>query len=225
MKIIRIISFAVLVLFTTGTISAQALYEPRSSFGIMGGVNFQNLNGEFNGDGLDNDLIVGFHVGINYQIPIAPEFLFEPGLLFTTKGAEGEFGPITGTMNLSYLELPLNFVYKGLLGTGYVLVGFGPYVAYGIMGNVELESGSVSVDSDIEFKNEIDAGDPLTTIYIKPFDAGANIFAGYEMASGLFLRLNAHLGLLNIQPEDNRVPDNELELRNTGFGLSLGYRF
>jgi hypothetical protein len=222
----KIISFGALMLFVAITLSAQPMYEPRASFGIMGGVNFQNLNGlDFDGDKLENDMIVGFHAGINYQIPLVTEFLFEPGLLFSTKGAKGSFGPVTGTYKLSYIELPLNFVYKGLLGTGFVLVGFGPYVAYGIAGKAKLEMGSVSVDSDIEFQNEVNAGDPLTTVYIKPFDAGANIFAGYEMASGLFLRLNAHLGLLNIHPEDNRVPNNQTELRNTGFGLSLGYRF
>lgn len=223
---IKIISIAALMLLAAASITAQPMYEPRSSLGIMGGVNFQNLNGmDFDGDKLENDMIVGFHVGVNYQIPIVTEFLFEPGLLFSTKGAKGTFGPVTGTYNLSYIELPLNFVYKGLLGSGYVLLGFGPYVAYGIMGKAKYESGSVSLDSDIEFKNEVEAGDPLTTVYIKPFDAGANIFAGYEMASGLFVRLNAQLGLLNIQPADNRIPDNEMELRNTGFGLSLGYRF
>jgi hypothetical protein len=45
--------------------------------------------------------------------------------------------------NLSYLELPLNFVYKGLLGTGYVMVGFGPYVGYGIMGKAKYVGGSL----------------------------------------------------------------------------------
>lgn len=196
------------------------------AFGLLGGVNFQNLNGkDMSGDQLDNDMIIGYHVGANVQIPIAPEFYFQPGLLFSTKGAKTTTGPVTSTYNLSYLELPLNFVYKGLLGTGYVMVGFGPYVGYGIMGKAKHEGGSVSYESDIEFTNTVESGDPLTETYFKPLDVGGNVFAGYETGGGLFFQLNAQLGLLKINPEDNRLPENELSIMNTGFGLSLGYRF
>jgi hypothetical protein len=48
------------------------------------------------------------------------------------------------------------------------------------------------------------------------------------MASGLFLQLNAQLGMLKINPEDNRnikAYGDQLSVKNTGFGLSLGYRF
>jgi hypothetical protein len=42
-----------------------------------------------NGDMLENDMIVGYHVGFNVQIsPLVPEFYFQPGLLFSTKGAK-----------------------------------------------------------------------------------------------------------------------------------------
>jgi predicted ATPase len=45
------------------------------------------------------------------------------------------------------------------------------------------------------------------------------------MAGGLFFQLNTQFGMLNIHPEDNRFPDNKIQIRNTGFGLSLGYSF
>mgnify|MGYP004702508505 CR=1 FL=1 len=133
--------------------------------------------------------------------------------------------PITRTINLSYIEVPLNLVYKGLLGNGYVMVGFGPYVGYAFSGKDKIEGGTISVENDIEFKNVLDANDPLTTTFFKAFDAGANVFVGYELAGGLFFQLNTQLGLLKINPEDNRLPNNRSELKNTGFSLSLGYRF
>ena len=137
--------------------------------------------------------------------------------------AEGDF---PGPYKLSYVELPLNFVYKALVGNGYFLLGFGPYVAYGIGGKATYEGGAASVETDIEFKKEVDSGDPLTTVYMKPFDAGANLFFGYELPAGLFLQLNTQLGLLDIKPEDNRITgENNSTLKNTGYGLSLGYRF
>ena len=187
----------------------------------------QNLNGkDFNGDKLDNDIIIGYHAGLNIQIPIASEFYIQPGVLFSTKGAKNVNEPVTRTINLSYIEVPLNFVYKGLLGNGYILVGFGPYVGYAFSGKDKLEGGPASYESDIEFKNVVDANDPITSTYFKTYDAGANVFAGYEMAGGLFFQLNTQLGLLKINPEDNRLPgDDKSEVKNTGYGVSLGYRF
>ena len=164
----------------------------------------------------------------NIQIPVAPEFYFQPGLLFSTKGAKNSYGSLTGTYKLSYIELPLNIVYKGSLGKGYVMIGFGPYIGYGIGGKASIESGSTTVESDVVFKSVVETGDNLLTAYFKSFDAGGNIFAGFEMAGGLFLQLNAQLGMLKINPEDNRtieVYSDKLSVKNTGFGLSLGYRF
>jgi hypothetical protein len=96
-------------------------------------------------------LIIGYHAGFNIQLPVAPDFFFQPGLLFSLKGSEGSYGILTGTYKLSYIEIPLNLVYKGLLGNGYITLGFGPYIGYGIMGNSTLTVGPVSVETDVEF--------------------------------------------------------------------------
>ena len=207
--------------------AAFANAQSKTTFGILAGVNAQNLNGkDFNGGKLANDMIIGFHAGVNAQIPIAPEFYFQPGLLFSTKGAENTQDAINTKYQLSYVELPLNLVYKGALGNGFVMVGFGPYVGYGINGKVTLDGGgSGKVESDVEFKNVVELTDPLTTPYFKALDFGGNVFAGYEMASGIFLQLNAQLGMANINPEDKRFPGGKTAIKNTGFGLSLGYRF
>jgi hypothetical protein len=224
----KLISIVLLVLLSVSFAKAQG--PGKMAVGILGGVNFQNLNGkDFTGDKLENDLIVGFHAGINVQIPVAPEFYFQPGILFSTKGAKYTGSVLgtefTSTTSISYIEVPLNLVYKGLLGNGYVLLGLGPYIGYGIMGKVKTEGGSASVDSDIEFKNVVELTDPLTVPYYKAFDAGGNIFFGYEMAGGIFATLNAQLGMLNINPEYKMISDDKSSIKNTGFGLSLGYRF
>lgn len=219
----KLISIVLLVFLSVTFAMAQG--PGKMSFGILGGVNFQNLNGkDFTGDKLENDLIVGYHAGVNVQIPVAPEFYFQPGVLFSTKGAKHTGSVLTSTTSISYIEVPLNLVYKGLLGNGYVLLGLGPYVGYGIMGKVKTETGSVSLDSDIEFKNVVEIGDPIAPYY-KAFDAGGNIFFGYEMAGGIFATLNAQLGMLNINPEYKALADDKSSIKNTGFGFSLGYRF
>lgn len=224
----RLFSLLMILIFSGSSAIAQFNDNAKMSFGILGGINFQNLNGkDSNGDKLENDMILGYHAGVNIQIPVAPEFYFQPGLLFSTKGAKNSSTVLgttyTSTIKLSYIEVPLNFVYKGELGNGFVMVGFGPYFGYGIGGKVLTEGGSVSDDSKIKFKNVVETGDP-DLVYFKAIDAGANIFAGYEMASGIFVQLNTQFGLLKINPEDKRITDDKSSVKNTGFGLSLGYR-
>ncbi len=224
MKTIQVTLILVFTLFISLAM-AQSGDTGKTSFAILGGVNFQNLNGEDNnGNKRENDLLIGYHVGVNAQIPVAPQFYFQPGLQFSTKGSES-VSALTPTYKLSYIEMPLNFVYKASMGNGFFMIGLGPYVAYGIAGKAIYDIGSVTSESDIEFKNEVVLGDPLLAVYVKPFDAGGNIFFGYEMAAGLFLQLNAQLGMLDIKPDHYLNPDDSSTLKNTGYGVSLGYRF
>ena len=219
--------FIISILFLSATLTtAQGV--KKASLGILGGVNFQNLNGkDFNGDKLENKLILGFHAGANVMIPIAPEFYFQPGVLFSTKGAKHEENALTTTVNLSYIEVPLNFVYRGSLGSGFIFLGLGPYLGYAIMGKVKTESGGITDKRDIEFQNVVELTDPPPSAvpYYKALDVGANIFFGYELPAGIFAQMNAQLGLVKINPENKHQVDDKSSIKNTGFGLSLGYRF
>lgn len=222
----RFFSISILLLLSVSLASAQSIDRVKTSFAILGGAGFQNFNGkDYNGDKFTNTMIPGFHVGVNAQVPIVPEFYFQPGLLFSTKGSKNTGVVLTNTYKLSYIELPLNLVYKGLLGNGYVMVGFGPYIGYAIGGKVVTEGGSASYETDIVFKNEVELGDPLLVHYFKALDAGGNIFAGYEMANGIFIQLNTQWGMLNIKSEDRLLSDSKAAIRNTSYSISLGYRF
>ena len=182
------------------------------TFGIRAGVNFQNLTGkDADGNNLENDLKTGFNAGVNAEIPVGIDFYLQPGLLFSTKGAKYDFQGIETKRNISYLELPVNFLYKPALGEGRLLLGFGPYAAYALGGKIK----GPSADIDMEFGDEVDE--------TKAFDAGANLLAGYEFSNNLSFQLNAGLGLINMYNRPNG--DSETSLKNTGFGVFLGYRF
>lgn len=216
----RLISVLVALMLTATFATAQE--TGKMSFGIIGGVNFQNLNGkDVFGDKLENDMKIGYHIGANVRIPIAPEFYFQPGILFSTKGAKDNSTSTTYTTNLSYVEMPLNLLYRGLLGQGYIILGLGPYFGYGIMGNVKSDDDT----NDIEFTNTVEIADPLTVPYYKAFDAGGNLFFGYEMANGISAQMNVQLGMVKINPEYKILTDDKSSIKNTGFGISLGYRF
>ncbi|MFO7851901.1 MAG: porin family protein [Bacteroidota bacterium] len=216
-----------LVLFLSASLAmAQTAEKGKMSFGILGGVNFQTLTGtDHSGGDLDNDMLIAYHAGINIQVPIAPEFYFQPGLLYSLKGAKNTSGSVTSSTKVSYIELPLNFVYKGRLGNGFFMLGLGPYLSYGIGGKVTTTGGDASLDTDVEFQNSVALTDPLTTTYFTPFDAGGNIFAGYETGGGLFIQLNTQLGMMEVNPENAWFENDEASIKHVGYGLSLGYRF
>lgn len=182
--------------------------------GLRAGVNFQNLTG----DGVeDGKMAPRFNIGVDYEIAVAPDFYFAPGLFFATKGSKYEYEgvDVEEKITLNYLEVPLNLVYKPVLGSGNLIVAFGPYLGYGLGGKYKLEGSeggvSASVEEDITFGSNEDED-------LKPLDVGANIGFGYMFGAGLSLQFNTQLGLVNISHDDDAI-------KNTGFGLSLGYRF
>jgi len=202
------------------TVMASAQTTEGTSFGFKAGVNFQNLTGkDVNGDKLDNKLKAGLALGVNAQIPVATDFYIQPGVEFNQKGAKSNDGNYT--TSLSYIDIPVSLVYKPMLGTGRLILGFGPYVGFGVGGKVK-GGGSTA---DVKFDNDITISDFNTgNAYFKRMDAGANFLAGYEMSSKLSLQLNAQLGLVKINPKIEEVPNDQSSVKNTGFGLSLGYR-
>ena len=210
------------------TIFSQA-QKTGTSFGLRAGVNFQNINGkDEDGDKLTNDIITGFNIGFNAEIPVAPDFYFQPGVLFSTKGAKNEddiFGQTVRTrIKLSYVEVPLTLLYKPVLGNGRLLLGFGPYVAFGVGGKVKYDGGSIDETQDIKFQSTVKTSDPDDVSYVKRMDAGGNILAGYEFSNRFSFQLNAQLGLVKMNPEYEGASNDQSSAKNTGFGFSLGYR-
>lgn len=214
------------VILTVVALMAFAVGASAQGFGVNAGVNFFNQTIKFDGEKFDDaKMRPGFHIGVDYEIGIAPDFYFAPGLQYSSKGSKTEFSEegmdYSVKTVLNYLEVPLNLVYKPTLGNGNLIVNFGPYLGYGISGKYKTELDGaevlgigVSTDEDVEFGSE--EGDDL-----KPFDMGANIGFGYMLGGGLSVKFNAQLGLINILPEG----DSDNLVKNNGFGLSVGYRF
>ena len=191
----------------------------KTSFGLKAGVNFQNLNGkDLDGDKMNNKIKTGFVAGVNAQIPIATDFYIQPGVEYAMKGAKTDDGV---RININYIDVPVSLVYKPMLGSGNLILGFGPYVGFGIGGKVEDTDGE---ESDVKFKKEVTISELSSgTTYFKPMDAGANIFAGYEMRK-LSFQLFTQLGLTKVLPKIQGFDEGNSSLKNTGFGLAVGYR-
>ena len=208
-----ILKLKILSVFLTSLFFSTQLFA-QSDFGIRAGVNFSNISGKEDGQKIQgNKMITGFNIGVTYDIDLAEEFILQPALLFTTKGykikIEGEDSPdIDASMKLNYLELPINFIYKPMVGDGNLLLGAGPYLGYGIGGKAKVGN----ITEKITFGNGQ---------LFKAFDYGANLLFGYQLSSGISAQLNAQLGLGNIA----RDGDSHNSVKNTQFGISFGYKF
>ncbi len=210
------------VLFAAVLMSAAAFSQ---GFGVRAGFNMVNINGEVGGEDLETALKPSFNAGLFYEINVASDFYFQPNLLFSMKGAQDEDDSKL-KYNVGYIELPLHFLYKPQLGSGSIIVGFGPYLAYGVTGKIKYEDE----DMDIKFKNDLGEEDAIELMegeafFLKPFDAGADVFFGYEFPFKLSVQFNAQLGLLNLFPKVDGEELDDTSIKNINFGLSLGYRF
>ena len=204
MKKLRLVAVVAMLAIVT-VASAQM------NLGIKGGLNMSNMVGdEIN----DNNMKLGFHVGLAVDYNFTPSMAIQTGLFFTTKGmkSEGSFLGITGssTTNLMYLQLPVHFAYKQeVTPETRIIFHAGPYVAYGVAGKITAEVEGLKVaDSDKVF------GDGVTQL--KPFDAGLGLGVGAEF--GRFLvDIGWDMGLVNLANTDNAQIRNQIAYFSVGF--------
>ena len=73
----RLFTIVLYLLFLTPMVIAQDADTGKISFAVLGGVNFQNINGkDWDAYRLANDLIIGYHAGVSAQIIFMPQFCF-----------------------------------------------------------------------------------------------------------------------------------------------------
>jgi hypothetical protein len=225
--LLSVFAIALFAITTQAQDSRTTTTSGGTTFGLKAGINFQNVYGDDElGNKLDGSLGLKWTAGVNAEIPVAKDFYFQPGLSIGTKGAKFKDGANEARLNLYYLDIPMNLLYKPLVGNGHVLFGFGPYVGFGIGGKVIVENGGNDIESDVEYRNEVSIADQATsTTFFKRMDAGANILAGYEFNNRLSFQLNTQLGLMNVIPDEEGNTNSKEKMKHIGFGVSLGYRF
>jgi hypothetical protein len=228
-----LLSSLAVALFMFVSLSIQA----QTVFGVRAGVNLSSIGYvDESDDKQDTEAIPTFQIGITVDMPVATDFYLQPALLYSGKGFKQDGGWLAGSDNefkakVSYVELPVNLLYKPQLGTGNLLLGAGPYLAYGTGGKWEAEGQLIVGDivlseseGDVIFKNDVKDGEFGNYLYGKPWDYGANVMLGYEFPQQFSVQLNAQFGIANLQPDiDGRQPNGHI--RNNSYGISVGYRF
>ncbi len=207
MKKMRILLVVAMLAMVTA-VSAQM------NLGVKGGVNMSN----FYGDELnDNNVKIGFHIGLAADYDFTYNSAIQTGLYFSTKGAKysvgGDNSSVEATANPMYLQLPIHYAYKLDVTPGTRIVFHaGPYAAFGVGGKSKL-SASIG-DSGAALESEVFGDDGL----LKRFDAGVGLGVGAEFGR-MLIDLGWDMGLVNLSQIDNG------NIKNQNAYMSVGYKF
>lgn len=215
MKKIFTYSIALFAMSSTLTTSAQ-------SFGVKAGLNLSTQLAKNDDDTYSDDykLKPGIHVGGTAEFELMDMITFEPGVLISTKGyrmkeEEGDYKSVS-TLNLVYLEIPLNAKATFDLGGINVFGYAGPYLAVGLTGKAK---SKVTVDGDTEKDSEsVEWGSDDDKA--KRLDFGLNFGAGAQLTDELSVSLGYGLGLGNL----SNYTDNGTKIKNRVIALSVGYK-
>jgi hypothetical protein len=219
-RTITLVSFLVML--------SGAFAQKKTTVGFHGGYTLYKIHGR-NADGSNFSLKTedGFSLGMNVEIPIAPNVYLQPGIQYNQKGAnfkEYHYMGQTfhGDVKLSYIEVPVNVVYKPSLGSGHLILGAGAFAGYGTGREAGVDQGMYHV----RFAEDVTPQQiEQVPFYFRPWDAGANFIAGYQFANNLYTEFDAQIGMKRINPSVNGQWDGKMKHRTTGIAYTIGYRF
>jgi hypothetical protein len=191
-------------------------------YGARLGLNVTNVNSKFDGEKIDTDPLVGFHLGAVAEFSFSEKVSILPSLTFSQFGAKLSqeiplLGKVESTIRINYLMLGLPVGYKLDLDKVKIHLAAGPYASFGLSGKFKLKIDSETEEEDIKFGNNDDSD-------LRRGDFGLLLSPGIEFPVGngaLLINLNYGLGLANTEPKG----DSDNSSKNTMFGLSVSYLF
>jgi hypothetical protein len=177
-------------------------------FGIKGGANVANVNGNF-ADNVSNwKSRVGFCAGIFLELNLGRILTIQPEVLYTMKGANAtlEDGDLTGTgkLRFDYVEIPVLLKIRIPTGPVHPFVFAGPAIGFDLKATFEDITGS---SSDVEGVNKV--------------DYSAVFGGGLQLGGAIHIDVRYTLGLQKLE-----VPDlGTIDLKNGVLSATLGLAF
>ena len=183
-----------LTVFLTNNANAQIKAGP------IAGIQFTDVTGDDPSDGF----LVGFHFGFLVNFGITDYLMFEPQLLYSMRGAQGNKN--IGDLKMNYIEIPMWLRYQLSNGVNF---NAGPYA--GIL---------VSAKQD---------GEDMKDLF-KTFDFGLGVGLGYQTSGGFGLAANYSQGIVNIGDDITVITpfgpiSQSFDAKNTCIRLSISYTF
>jgi len=148
----------------------------------------------------------GYHAGVISELNLGGNFYLQPQLLFSRKRSAYFNSTSTGEIKIrmSYIELPVNVLYKIALPFGKVFAGAGATFGYAVGGS-EQKSGVTT---------KLYSG---TVRNWKREDISMNMLAGIEFQNGFFANMNYQKSFLDI------YKGADASVKSRSFSLSIGY--
>lgn len=209
--------------------------------GVNAGGLLTGVKSKFDGQSAEGEKsIFGFKIGGIAKVSISDQFSFMPEINFVSKGGKSSSTetitvPGVGTTTtkteekatLSFVEIPLNLAFTSGAEGGF-FGGLGPVISLGISGKDKFSESITSTipgfpgsstngETKIKFDGKKDATDD--NFHLKGFEFGGNIFAGYQLSNGFFIKAMYHTGFSNLSPED------KTSFKTNYFGIGIGFLF
>jgi hypothetical protein len=231
--------------------ASRSGYSDAARFGIRAGINLSKLEGEdsyyYDYDYyLESDYTlqtanrIGFHIGVVADVMVSEFLYFQPGIMLSSKGGEGNkteksetyYEKSSQAYNLYYLEFPLLLSLKGTLSKDLALrVSGGPYIDIGLFGTHEWEyeerhSGLIFDSGKFDMMDIFSPSKTEEERMGKGFDRlnfGISLGAGIEFGN-LYFGMSYNMGLTNLQKDDlKKTETGKIWERTTSF--TAGYNF
>lgn len=177
------------------------------SWNVKGGMNVSNWTKDTGADAK-----VGYKIGGGMEYAFDQRWAIQTSLFISSKGVKGS-GYINDnsnadvTVNQVYLEMPIMGALRiPVCQKTNIVLSAGPYLAYGVGGEISAESGGLKGSVDTFGDNALDR-----------FDAGLAYGVAAEFGK-IVLGLEGQFGLVKIMDVDGAP-------KNMNVSLTLGYKF
>jgi opacity protein-like surface antigen len=195
------------------SVNAQAQFK----IGARAGLNLTNISMKFDGTKPSGDekskMKPGFQVGVVGEFGLGKSFALQPALLVATQGCKFKVEDYKSSTNLTYIQVPINAMYKLGVGNLNILFQAGPYLGYAIAGKYKWEEDGKKESEKIEFGSDEEKHD------MKAFDFGLGLGAGVELMKSLQIGLGYNIGLANLSNAE------KTKAHNNGLALTVTYLF
>lgn len=223
----KLLKLTIVILF----INSPVVLFAQVGINITGGGNLSKINAiDRSNYKVTTMFKPGFQVGLSADIPLGRRALFYPGIAFVSKGYKSKNATGITTLNANFIELPLSVLYKMGAGQANILVGAGPYVAYGLGGKWNFKKSNLADPTEylthgpIEFLNDYATRKTGSVIpYGRPIDLGGNVILGYERGSYKIL-FDGQLGLINLEPYEDGLRPIRATQQTIGLKLQFVYK-
>ncbi len=181
-------------------------FTAHTQIGVRAGLNLANISIESEGFSIEGDTKFAFHGGLSYERLLSENLYFRPAALFSVKGYKFDLetpgiGTIDAGLTTTYIEIPLDFVYKLPAGSNQVGLHAGPYLGF-LLGAEEAEGTDVKDD-------------------FKSLDFGLNFGLTFEF-NKIAIGANYGLGLTNIAETTEGA---DLSAKNNVLSFFVNYAF